>query len=229
MLDAFITKNVRRVLGTSKEHTSDKNEDAITSMVFTPLRFMAPGEALKCLRAVVPSIAEVALARGSPIDQNVTLWPPGLKARGWGGPGQTRVEPDLVAEFTFPTSGSRTAKLVIVGEMKWDWDIDAVRLRKELNRERNALKASGTTLFVFAVVKRQRSTPQELGCDDVLTWVDCHRNLEGFLRREAGDEASLRWARLVVRFLTLAERSTFTGFKNDYGVRGYEGPIFYQG
>ena len=90
----------------SKEHTSDKNEDAITSMVFTPLRFMAPGEALKCLRAVVPSIAEVALARGSPIDQNVTLWPPGLKARGWGGPGQTRVEPDLVAEFTFPTSGS---------------------------------------------------------------------------------------------------------------------------
>ena len=53
--------------------------------------------------------------------------------------------------------------------------------------------------------------------------VDCHRNLEGFLRREAGDEASLRWARLVVRFLTLAERSTFTGFKNDYGVRGYEG------
>ena len=64
-----------------KEHTSDKNEDAITSMVFTPLRFMAPGEALKCLRAVVPSIAEVALARGSPIDQNVTLCPPGLKAR----------------------------------------------------------------------------------------------------------------------------------------------------
>ena len=37
--------------------------------------------------------------------------------------------------------------------MKWDWDIDAVRLRKEFNRERNALKASGTTLFVFAVVK----------------------------------------------------------------------------
>ena len=26
--------------------------------------------------------------------------------------------------------------------MKWDWDIDAVQLRKELNRERNALKAS---------------------------------------------------------------------------------------
>ena len=85
MLDAFITKNVPPSSWNEQgAHRGDKNEDAITSMVFTPLHFMAPGEALKCLRAVVPSIAEVALARGSPIDQNVTLWPPGLKARGWG-------------------------------------------------------------------------------------------------------------------------------------------------
>jgi hypothetical protein len=50
MLDAFIRKGVRRILA---RNGRNMDEDAITSMVFTPLRFMEPEVALNCLRLIL--------------------------------------------------------------------------------------------------------------------------------------------------------------------------------
>jgi hypothetical protein len=71
MLDAFIKKGVRRVLEKGNdEHHNDKTEDAITSMVFTPLQFMSPDQALACFSAFLPDLkdmlsGDVVLSQGA--------------------------------------------------------------------------------------------------------------------------------------------------------------------
>jgi len=100
MLEAFLRKNVRRVL-CSREHKNDRDEDAITSMVFTPLRFMPPEHAFKCFAAIFPDLNKrVSPLSVSCVASEIDLWPKKLRAAN-ANRKKTRVEPDLMARFRF--------------------------------------------------------------------------------------------------------------------------------
>ncbi len=133
MLHAFNQKNVRRVLATSgDEHTNDKNEDAITSMVFTPLAFMSPESALEVMKEIIGEQMVAAVADRRPISHEPSLWPSGLRSRAWDGDRLTSCEPDLVVRFEFDAG----APMLLIGEMKWDWRVTPGHLEQETMRQR---------------------------------------------------------------------------------------------
>jgi hypothetical protein len=83
LLHAFNQKNVRRtLLRTETEHSIEKTEDAVTSMVFSPLAFMEPEAALTCLTALIGPEGTGNLLGRMPTEHDVEFWPKGLKARG---------------------------------------------------------------------------------------------------------------------------------------------------
>jgi hypothetical protein len=193
MLDAFVTKGVRRILLTrTAEHDYNKNEDAITSMVFSPLRFMSAEDAFACLKAILPNLP-TRMAGRLVSSMNVELWPSVPV-------GDTRVEPDLRVEVRFADHSS----LSLIGEMKWDSAITTEQIRRE--RE----TVNGKEAYLFAIVKdRGVSTAEGLGCDELRTWTDVHRNV----RELSSNHLPVRnWAMLVSQFLQIAEQLVFGGF-----------------
>jgi hypothetical protein len=193
MLDAFVKKHVRRILLTrAAEHQNNKNEDAITSMVFTPIRFMAAEDAFMCLKAILPQLP-ARLAGRSATSVKIELWPSIAV-------GDVRVEPDLRAEVQF-MDGS---PLVMIGEMKWE----SVITKEQILRETEAVK--GKDAYIFAIVKSRRSsTAVELGCDELRTWTDVHRSV---LELSSSHLPVRNWATLVSQFLQIAEQLVFSGF-----------------
>jgi hypothetical protein len=92
MLDAFIRKGARRILLTrTAEHQKDKNEDAITSMVFSPIQFMSAEDAFTCFKAVLPNLPRRVTGR-SVSSVHVEFWP-SVMVEG------ARVEPDLEQKY----------------------------------------------------------------------------------------------------------------------------------
>jgi hypothetical protein len=222
MLDAFIRKGVRRILsGSEPEHKNYTNEDAITSMVFTPLRYMAPDEALNCLGLILMRpLADLKQSR--PISSfSVEFWPEGLRSKSTTTIGaRTRCEPDLVARFEF-TEG---LSLMIIGEMKWDSYPSKAELEAQIARERHAIKEHypKADILMFALVKSKKRYMQgerfnRVGCL-VFEWTEFHQLLNRYLRRSpARASAQWRWACDISNFLKLAEQTIFTGVKDDYG------------
>ncbi|MGE0749176.1 MAG: hypothetical protein AB7K64_01145 [Variibacter sp.] len=215
MLDAFLKKNVRKILLTrTSTHASAKNEDAITSMVFTPLRFMEPRNVLSCLAAFLPEL-ENAVSLLSPESCSLELWPQGLKAAAYEEQIETRCEPDLLVRFKLPGGDS----LTILGEMKWDWLPRKEEICSQIERERSAIsKPSVSNVqrppFVFAVLKYQPPyEAREIGCDELLTWRDVHRRLTKVRTAPFANHIVREWAASICKFLTLAEQLIFTGFE----------------
>ena len=203
MLDAFIKKGVRRILEKrSDEHRNKKTEDAITSMVFTPLQFMISDQALACFKAFLPELTKFVGSR-TLLSHEIHLWPRYGERTQW-------CEPDLVAKFDFDIF----KPLVLVGEMKWDSQITAAQIEKE--RYAAAQKYPDARVIVFAVTKNplKGKHATELGCTITpMTWTDVHRQLTRFVERGGSNGATLLWASLVSKFLNEAEQCIFTGFE----------------
>jgi hypothetical protein len=195
MLHAFNQKNVRRVLlRQDDEHSVEKTEDAITSMVFSPLAFMSAPDALGCMLGLLGPALMDKIASRVPVGHDFRLWPIGLKARAWRGEHSTRCEPDLLITFNF----ERSADLTVIGEFKWDWRMSSDALMRELRRERAAVAASlGGDSLQFVITKY---APRFLWRDvPILTWVTVAARLVALTR--AGHGPVRLWAEQVHQFL----------------------------
>jgi hypothetical protein len=221
MLDAFIRKGVRKILSRSgREHTNEMNEDAITSMVFTPLRFMEPVEALNCFRLILTrQLAELTRSRRVS-SFSLKFWPVGLRSNSTIGAKTTRCEPDLVVSFEFKEG----PPVIIIGEMKWDSYPSKDQLEAQILRERNAIKElnpkAEILMFAFVKFKKQYMEGEgfhRAGCQ-VFGWTEFHQVLNRYLGTSpAQDSAQRRWASDISEFLIRAEQTIFTGIKEDYG------------
>jgi hypothetical protein len=101
MLDAFVQKNVRRVLSRKQdEHTYEKPEDAITSMVFNPAAVHVPDKPLACFPFLSARFVRGASAPGKQTAQNIAFGLAGRRRRDGTTEAQTRAAPELLASFT---------------------------------------------------------------------------------------------------------------------------------
>jgi hypothetical protein len=201
MLDAFVQKGIRSILLTrGAERKLNQNEDAITSMVFSPISFMSPDQAFKCLNAILPCLrTKIGERHVKSID--VSFWPLGGRAYSIKLDKMTPVVPDLKVTLSFESD----PPLVLVGEMKWDAPIT----NEQIKRERESV--NGEDAYIFAIVKNKgKHTADKLKCDALYSWKDVHSNIDPG-RFEAGSP-SRRWACLVTKFLHLAEQLIFSGF-----------------
>jgi hypothetical protein len=221
-------KGVRRILSRSGiEHSSGKNEDAITSMVFTPLRFMEWTEALECFKVIFGSKLSDRLKSRVVASFLLELWPRELRTTSTTVVKETRCEPDLVANIGFAEGPS----LVIVGEMKWDSYPSKTELEDEINREKAALKAKnpGADFLIFSLVKYVKAGFDKLPCH-MLSWTNFHRRLNECRNFARPGSPYRMWIEDVSAFLTLAEQTIFTGIKPTYAELPGPGskPIFYR-
>ena len=183
------------MLTRTAEHQNNKNEDAITSMIFTPLRFMSTHDVFACLIGILPGLSARVAAR-SISSVRVELWPSIAV-------GNTRIEPDLRAVLQFADGGS----LVLLGEMKWESSIAAEQLR----REKTCVDANSG--YIFAIVKsRGAATAQGLGCNELRTWKEIHRSVRELSASHLPTSSVEDWAILVAGFLQIAEQLVFGGF-----------------
>lgn len=233
MLHAFNQKSARRVLAeiAPDEHRNEKNEDAITSMVFSPLVFMPLASVLTVLQAVVGQPLKEALAGRKVLSAETSLWPGGLQASGWDGEADSRCEPDLMVRLTF----SEGRPMVLLGEMKWDWNVSSDYLRDEINRQKSAVQSQdpGSDRFVFAITKFRigASTGASKALDGVTlrTWVDVQRQALALGGASRGTPHG-HWGSLVSTFLNKAKQASFQGFYEETipEIR-IEGPVFWEG
>lgn len=213
MLDAFLKKGATQILASS-EHTNNKNEDAITSMVFTPLRFMNAKNALQCLQLILANALTGHIGSRTLKSVSLELWPRGLRSRSISAGKHTRCEPDLLAKIQFNAGPG----LVVVGEMKWDSYPSASQLATEIAREKAAVSdiSNDVDILAFALVKYVGKGFEKLKCE-LMSWTDVHRKLDDFLRSGPPNSACRAWALNISEFLTRAELTIFTGIKRDYG------------
>lgn len=207
MLHAFNQKNVRRLLMRSQdEHTNEKSEDAVTSMVFSPLAFMTPVAALQVLTSVVGEPHTRVIGGRVPVRHTFELWPQGLLARSASADGMTRCEPDLVSTFEFEEGPDVT----FIGEMKWDWKMAKADLAQELRRESEALSKRQTGYQIPFVISKYR-TVREIEGAPIVTWMDVAHRLVSLSRR-VQDGPVAAWSTLVRVFLEKADLVPFSGF-----------------
>ena len=223
MLHAFTQKNARRIFqARASEHKPEKSEDAATSMVFSPLAFMGATDALECLVTVLGPPSREAVAGRRPIDHEVTFWPQG-QAPSWNGDGLTGCEPDLVVHFTFDDGSD----LLFVGEMKWNWAMEASALAREVQRERVAMKSLFPNTPQMGFVIAKRAYAQTPGVT-TLTWKAFDSRIAALSRRSARSPSSI-WAKLIRDFLAAADEWGFSGIPaKPTEARWDTRPAFYQ-
>ena len=206
MLDAFIKKGVRRIfLARATEHLNNKNEDAITSMIFTPLRFMSPPDALECFSAILPKLQQRVEARQAKA-LKLELWPSVPMKNNW-------VQPELKANIKF-TDGT---SLTLIGEMKWESFLSSEQIQKYERIKWDA--------FVFAIVKNPGFVDAGLKCE-VYTWKQVHGRVENLIRDTRVSEQVRQWAELAANFLKIAEQLVFSGF-NSFKPIIFDHPTFF--
>ncbi|MBL8567888.1 MAG: hypothetical protein JNK84_02275 [Phreatobacter sp.] len=233
MLHAFNIKNVRRVLHDRPgEHKNAKNEDAVTSMVFTPLVFMTTSEASRCLAlALGPGFTAVA-GEMNFASHHVDFWPSDLSASSWNQrQDASRCEPDVVVRFR----NGDGAYLAVLIEMKWDWKVTDEHLTREVARQRAAIREdhrwANATIVTATVAKHYPGRPA--GIDVATTWIDILARLKD-LQRRTGTLADGRplhvWAELVGNFLERVDIRAFQGFADWAGLQPTfpQSPVFYR-
>jgi hypothetical protein len=221
MLHAFNEKNIRRVLPAQRgEHQNDRNEDAITSMVFSPLAFMTPADGLEVLCAVEGELLRHACRGRHPTRQEVHLWPKGLMVDRGQGAGLTSCEPDLVVNFDFVDG----PPLLVIVEMKWAWPVTGDALHKQISDQRKALKTRFPQAEQIAFSVSQHR-PRASGLRS-RTWVDVHQ--AAVLLRDTATGAPAVWGGLIAKFLTKAEQVSFQGFDELNSLEAPTPPVFWK-
>ena len=224
MLHAFNQKNVRRVLTTLRdEHVIGKDEDGVTSMVFSPLAFMLAEDAARILHEIASRAIDDAFSGRKPAKHEILLWPQGLRDRAWTGEGSTRCEPDFLIRFDFDDG----PPVAIIGEMKWNWKVDARHLRAETDRQRRAVRDFyPEARQVVLTISKRRILGGVPGAIEK-TWIQIHRAATTLARLAPGSPAG-RWGQLVADFLALAEQMDFQGFSGDLPEVELTIPMFWK-
>ncbi|MFT8718315.1 hypothetical protein [Acetobacter sp.] len=208
MLHAFNQKGVRRVLcSRHNEHTNNKNEDAITSMVFSPLFFMQTEDAWLIVQALLEPDALCDYGTRQPTAHEIRLWPDGLKAQARNGDYTSRCEPDLVMQFQFDD----IRPLIITWEMKWTWVIATNELLNEIVREQEAIKKAYPACERLIVALTQIAYPIRRKGIANIRWTDVHR-IANRLKLESIAAPLREWGKQVSLFLEKAEQISFCGF-----------------
>lgn len=223
MLHAFNQKNVRRVLThPRRDHAIAKNEDGVTSMVFSPLVFMPPASSIAVLQEIVGRELVIAVAGREPIACDLTFWPSDLRAVGRDGVGATRCEPDFIATLDFQSGAS----IIVVGEIKWDWAVPTDQLQQQLDRQLEAVahQYPGVIVIMLTITK-QLPTPPLTGTTQ-RSWIDVHR-AAATLAQGAPGAPEGHWGTLVAEFLRRAEQMSFQGFSGSRHVARPLQPVFW--
>jgi hypothetical protein len=182
-------------------------------MIFSPLQFMPPGEAIKCLTAILPdSKLQSRIDRREVASVDISFWPSGRRAASNNSDKMTSVVPDLEIRLAF-TSGP---SLLLVGEMKWESRLTS----DQIKREREGAKKENP--YIFVIVKNKGSHEKEtLKCDALYSWKEINSNIcYSNIRHDSikYNSPSYRWAALVTEFLKLAEQLVFSGFSFDHDL-----------
>ncbi|OUJ05899.1 hypothetical protein [Acetobacter malorum] len=208
MLHAFNQKGVRRVLcNRHEEHTNNKNEDAITSMVFSPLAFMRAVDAWLVVKTLLGPDLLSDYATRHPNAHEIQLWPNGLKAQARNGDSTSRCEPDLVMQFQFDDIRS----LIITWEMKWTWIMATNELLYEIVREQEAIKKAYPRSRRLIVALTQTAGPIKRAGVINIRWTDVHR-IAHQLKSETFATPVREWGKQVSTFLEKAKQISFSGF-----------------
>ncbi|UVI38805.1 hypothetical protein [Qipengyuania spongiae] len=209
MLHAFNRKNVRRVLLSAKsDHKIGKDEDGVTSMVFSPLAFMGVDAAATIALEIIGAPLSRAFNGRRPMSHDIKLWPEGLRDRSWGsGKKATRCEPDFYIRFDFAVDDP----VILVGEVKWDWKVSNEHIQTEIDRQRRAMAKEfpNAALVMLAITKhRLRTKPSNIV---ERSWVQVH-GAARLLAKRNPVSAEGRWGELIGEFLELAKQMEFQGF-----------------
>jgi hypothetical protein len=216
VLDAFIKKGVRKiVLSQPDEHAHAHNEDAITSLVFSPIRYMETNDAMRTFKIfLLEEEFGVLYAARRVVSVSLDLWPRSFRATSSNGGAITRAEPDLLLKLSF-SDGTNAA---VVGEMKWEWELPLSEIQSQINREVSAVQAAlpGFEVFSFGIVTSWRNDFAHLN-SKIITWTEFHRRLQAATVTNKPDDPVAHWASDVCKFLTKANLTVFNGFRLSYG------------
>jgi hypothetical protein len=202
MLDAYLRKGARLPTQNGVDTGRRVIEDAITSTLFTPLRFMAPvdvGQIVSLLTGTKCSkLADAA---------EVNLWPRVLPASS--SSNSRFVEPDIIVDLHYDGVLART-----VIEIKWDDILGREQVEAQVSSCASGLKPSATFSH-FSIVKSANEEALEYRGTSVRQWYDVLRDLKGALSGEPTaipSKVSLEWSRDAVIFLERLGIGTFVGF-----------------
>jgi hypothetical protein len=177
-------------------------EDAITSTLFTPLRFMAAAD----VGQIVTLLLGARETRSADASE-VKLWPRLLPAPN---SNNTRfVEPDIIVDLHYAGAMART-----VIEIKWDAVLGREQAEAQVRSCASGLKP-GTAFDHISIVKFADLQALKYHGTSVRQWYDILRDLkDGLLGRltTVRSKASLEWCHDAVLFLERLGIGTFVGF-----------------
>lgn len=193
MLDAYLRKGAR--LPTEASDGRRVIEDAVTSTLFSPLKFMTPRDAGQILSWLTGSQRDMTANVHS-----LQLWP--RFAADDKSANEYTIEPDLVLDGTVDDQPFRW-----IIEVKWD----AVLLRHQIEDQ---IRICTKGLKGWRHISLIKSA--ELAAFDspttIIQWNQALAILQDVLRSNAADGASLVWCRDAIGFLEKLGVGTFKGF-----------------
>ncbi|WP_256807490.1 hypothetical protein [Bradyrhizobium sp. Bra64] len=201
MLDAFIRKRSDVPDKLKADGAQLIVEDAITSALFTPVRFMSPADVFKI----------VALLAGEndasePDWTSVQLWPmldvaPGYRNKRY-------VEPDVLIDLHY---GDHTLRIVI--EVKWDAAFGEDQVEMQIASASRDLKV-GDKLQHLSIVKYGSSDAQARGKTSLRQWSSILVDLMSAKSRVAHSPRPacfVEWCESAASFLRMQGIGTFNG------------------
>lgn len=194
MLDAYLRKGAR--LPTEASDGRRVIEDAITSTLFSPLKFMTPRDAGHILSWLTGARrSEEAEVLG------IQLWPrfavDGESAN------QYTIEPDLVVDGRLNGEPFRW-----IIEVKWD----AVLLRHQVEDQVKFCTRGLSGWRHISLIKSAELAAFEFPDTTIIQWNQALGLLQYVLGSNAPESASLTWCRDAIGFLEKLGVGTFEGF-----------------
>ncbi|WP_375763896.1 hypothetical protein ACE10X_44535 [Bradyrhizobium sp. Pha-3] len=203
MLDAYLQKGA--ALPTELDPNGRRRviEDAITSTLLTPVRFMAPPDVAKTVSLLTGSEIE------PPITSKLTLWPkhPTVSRDN---PNAYFVEPDVVVDLRYR---DHTARIVI--EMKWDDVLHLLQVEAQLASAAFDLNPRDSVRHV-CIVKYADVEVFQSNRTTVRQWSGVLSDLQravSWRNQMPISETSASWCRDAVRFLEKLGIGSFVGFE----------------
>lgn len=202
MLDAYLRKGAQLPTEPAPNGRRRVIEDAITSTLLTPLRFMAPADAAKILSLLIGS--EIA----PPITCKLTLWPKHNVASRENS-NTSFVEPDVVVDLAY---SDRTARLII--EIKWDDVLHVSQVEAQFASAASDSNMRGNVCHV-CIVKLADLAVFQSRKTKVRQWSGVLSDLDravSWRNQMSISEAAVSWCRDAARFLEKLGIGSFVGF-----------------
>lgn len=200
MLDAYLRKGAQLPIEARTDVGRRIIEDAITSTLFTPVRFMAPSDVAKII-SLLSGVEQIWI----PGSCDVRLWPRFPAPRGH--KNVHHVEPDIVVDLLREQRKIRT-----VIEIKWN-DVLRVEQVEAQARSASADLRQGDTFRHLSIVKFAELEVFKSRNTQVREWSDILRDLkQAATQRRHESESVINWCKDAALFLEKLGIGTFTGF-----------------